>query len=58
LNSQQKHKGIQLFISNLEGLEKFVRTEDLNNLERAWPAKRKEIAEVKIRFQFLVFLHL
>jgi len=28
-----------------EGLEKFVRTEDLNNLERAWPAKRKEIAE-------------
>lgn len=29
-----------------EGLDSFVRTEDLNNLERAWPAKRKEIAEV------------
>jgi len=28
-----------------EGLESFVRTDDLNELEKNWPAKRKEIAE-------------
>ncbi|CAF0828859.1 unnamed protein product [Adineta ricciae] len=28
-----------------DGLESFVRTEDLNELERSWPTKRKEIAE-------------
>jgi len=27
------------------GLESFVRTEDLNELERTWPTKRKEIGE-------------
>jgi hypothetical protein len=31
---------------NLDGLESFVRTEDLNELERTWPTKRKEIGEV------------
>ena len=31
---------------DLEGLESFVRTEDLNELERTWPTKRKEIGEV------------
>ncbi|CAF3770580.1 unnamed protein product [Adineta steineri] len=28
-----------------DGLEGFVRTEDLNELERTWPTKRKEIGE-------------
>ncbi|CAF3470797.1 unnamed protein product [Rotaria sp. Silwood1] len=28
-----------------DGLESFVRTEDLNELERTWPTKRKEIGE-------------
>ncbi|UJR35834.1 hypothetical protein I4U23_028580 [Adineta vaga] len=28
-----------------DGLESFIRTEDLNELERTWPNKRKEIAE-------------
>lgn len=28
-----------------DGLESFVRTEDLNELERTWPSKRKEIAQ-------------
>jgi hypothetical protein len=31
----------------LDGLESFVRTEDLNELERTWPTKRKEIGEVE-----------
>ncbi len=38
--------------SNLDGLENFVRTEDLNELERTWPIKRKEIGEVIKNFVF------
>ncbi|CAF4052576.1 unnamed protein product [Rotaria sp. Silwood2] len=33
-----------------DGLESFVRTEDLNELERTWPTKRKEIGEIKMFF--------
>jgi hypothetical protein len=29
-----------------DGLENFVRTEDLTELERTWPTRRKEIGEV------------
>jgi len=28
-----------------EGLDNFVRTEDLNELQKAWPTKRKQIGE-------------
>lgn len=35
-----------LIVMHIDGLESFVRTEDLDELERSWPAKRKEIGEV------------